>query len=550
MEKLIIVDDERSTRRGLRVCMDWAKYGIEVAGEAENGRKGLELAEALQPDIVLTDVRMPVMDGIEMTGRLRALLPEVKVVFVSGYDEVDYLKTAMKMDAVDYILKPVHLPELTEVVEKIVTLTHRERGRRDLLQRMSARLHESMPLLRERFFVQLIRGGESGGEHDGAALGRRAAFLELGLACEASYAVLLVSIDNSQAVFEAMPEREAELVSFAVCNICQEVLEAEQAGFVFEHRRGEYVLAVQLGERGGIESLVPLAERLKADLSGSLGRLAGGISLTIGIGGVASGLGQLHASYAMAYEAIAHKLYLGRNRVIAFDALGSERAVDFGGWHARIAELAALLKSADRSALQAQLSETFAALAAERTIGYKDSQRICLQLLLKISEFVAEFGFGTEALSRREAEAWARVAQLETLEDMQCELLGLLEAVCDAVERRKRTRSHEAVRSIVQIVESEYGGNLTIADIAAKVYLSQTYICLLFKQETGETINEYITRVRMHKAQELLRDTDLKLAEVCFAIGYAEPSYFSKQFRKWAGMNPREYRDTYREDRG
>ncbi len=99
MEKLIIVDDEASTRHGLKVCIDWEKYGIEVAGEAVNGRKGLELAEQVRPDIVLTDVKMPVMDGIEMAGQLKASLSEVKIVFISGYDDINYLKTAMQMSS-------------------------------------------------------------------------------------------------------------------------------------------------------------------------------------------------------------------------------------------------------------------------------------------------------------------------------------------------------------------------------------------------------------------------------------------------------------------
>ncbi len=126
---------------------------------------------------------------------------------------------------------------------------------------------------------------------------------------------------------------------------------------------------------------------------------------------------------------------------------------------------------------------------------------------------------------RRGGDAWERLAMLETLEDMKREVAELVESVCAAVETRKGTRTHEVVRDIARIVEEGHPGNLTIADIAAKVFLSQTYIRLLFKHETGET--------------------NMKLADVCFAIGYAEPSYFTKQFRKWTGMNPSDFRELY-----
>ena len=546
MYKLIIVDDEYSTRNGLKICIHWFDYGIEVAGEAENGNKGLELADRVRPDIVLTDVKMPGMDGIEMVKRLKERHPDTKIVFISGYDDIEYLKSAMKMDAVDYILKPVNLQELTTVIEKIMAMSKREENRKDMLQRLSAKLNESIPLLREKFFIQLIKDGNM----DRASTEKRIDFLDLRLPYQAPYCAIIIGIDNPRTVFEKMPEQNTQLISFAIQNICREVVEARASGSVFEHQRGEYVLIVELPENEGEEIIFPLVSELMASLNGFLNRMIGGISLTIGIGGTVEHLGRLADSYQMASGAIERKLFLGRNQVVTFDAMAARKDVDYRAINERMASLSSVLKSGNAGQVSQRLDALFEELRGSSGIGYIDCQRIGLQVLLVASQFLSESGIRAGDLGERESEAWAQLMKLETLDDMSHHLKVYLTQVCEQIEYREDRRIPEVITEIMRIIQERYSENLTIADIASQVYLAKTYICLLFKQETGETINEYITRVRMEKAKELLNGTDRKLAEICTAIGYAEPSYFTKQFRKYTGMNPSDYRDIHRRTNG
>ncbi|TVX96276.1 response regulator [Cohnella terricola] len=546
MYKLIIVDDEYSTRNGLKLCIHWFDYGIEIAGEAENGNKGLELADRVQPDIVLTDVKMPGMDGIEMVKRLKERHPDTKIVFISGYDDIEYLKSAMKMDAVDYILKPVNLQELTTVIEKIMAMSKREENRKDMLQQLSAKLNESIPLLREKFFVQLIKDGNM----DRASTEKRIDFLDLLLPYQAPYCAIIIGIDNPRTVFEKMPEQNTQLISFAIQNICREVIEARASGSVFEHQRGEYVLIVELPENEGEEIIFPLVSELMASLNGFLNRMIGGISLTIGIGGTVEHLGRLADSYQMASDAIERKLFLGKNQVVTFDAMAARKDVDYRAINERMTSLSSVLKTGNAGQVSQRLDALFEELRGSSGIGYIDCQRIGLQVLLVASQFLSESGIRAGDLGERESEAWAQLMKLETLDDMSHHLMVYLTQVCERIEHREERKIPEVITEIMRIIQERFSENLTIADIASQVYLAKTYICLLFKQETGETINEYITRVRMEKAKELLNGTDRKLAEICTAIGYAEPSYFTKQFRKFTGMNPSDYRDIQRRTSG
>ncbi|WP_020620528.1 response regulator transcription factor [Paenibacillus daejeonensis] len=542
MYKLIIVDDEYSTRNGLKLCINWFEYGIEVVGEAENGNKGTELANRIRPDIVLTDVKMPSMDGIEMVNRLKNELPDTKFVFISGYDDIGFLKSAMKMDAVDYILKPVNLEELKAVIQKIMAMTKQEESRRDMLQQMNARLNQSIPLLREKFLIQLIRDRHA----DRISMEKRIDFLDLMLPYESPYCALIIRINNPRTVFAAMTEQNTQLISFAIQNICQEIVEERISGSVFEHQRGEYVLLLALPEREGEDIIFPLVTELMDSLNSFLSRMAESISLTIGVGGTVQHLGLLTDSYMMAAEAIERKLFLGKNQVITFDVMAAQQDVDYRLINERITVFASVLKTGDATQVSLQLDKLFEELRTSLGIGFVDCQRICLQLLLATSQFLSEFGMRMGDLGERESEAWSQLMKLETIDDMSLHIKKHLMMVCEQIESRREKPIPEVITSIIRIIHERFSDNLTIADIASQVYLAKTYICLLFKQETGETINEYLTKVRMEKAKERLKDSDQKLAEICASIGYSEPSYFTKQFRKYTGMNPSDYRDLHR----
>lgn len=543
MYKLIIVDDEPATRHGLRVCVDWAAYGVEIAGEADGGEAGLRLAERVRPDIVLTDVKMPGMDGIEMVRRLRQSFERLSVIFVSGYDDVDYLKQAMKYAAVDYILKPVQLDELLQVVRKVVDMSNREADRQALWTEMNAKLRESMPLLRERFFAQLLAGEAEG---DLQALENRIDFLDLSLPLKADYCALVVSMDNREAILRQIGRKEAELVSFSVLNICEEIVRDRLSGYAVEHRAGEYVILLRLSGDEEQEAIFPLVTQLKEQLSAFMERFIR-TSLTVGVGHRVDQLRDVPYSYFTAMEAVRQKLFLGTNQIITVDDMETGQNIDLRHIHARVNALPSLLKSGMEEKALAFLDSLFEELAACRGMTRHHCRIVALQVLTGASHFLIEYGMASAGIERRERELWEVLFQLETIQDMREALGDYLLQVCRAVGERRDRKTHEVIERIKTVVLERYHENLTIGDIATQVFFSSTYICLLFKQETGETINDFITKTRMDKAKELLVDTSYKLHEICALIGYAEPSYFSKQFKKTVGMSPSEYRDIYAE---
>ncbi|MCY9660919.1 response regulator [Paenibacillus chondroitinus] len=535
MFRLVIVDDEPTVRHGLMSYFEWEKYGIEVVGEADDGDVGLEVIESLKPDIVLTDVRMPQMDGIRLSHAIKARFPLMKIVFVSGHDDADYLKSALKVNAVDYIFKPVDRLELAAVVERVVNELKEAEQERTYIVDMQAKLTQSMPLLREKFLMSLIRDGIP---HSGR-IKDRLDFLGLVLPSDAVYWTIVVKIDDSDQVVATRSERDQQLLAYSILNIIQEIIGKYMQGYVFENRNGEYVGILRMGEEDTQEEmLLGMAEDIRDSLLKWLK-----ISVTIGVGERISELAALPQSYNRAQEAADHRWYLGKSRIISIDHLEHDNESVYRFDAAQGERIISVVKSSDKTALHAELDDVFIPLAQNRRLGFSNARNVSLQLILLTSRLLQELNMLGPDMEKKERDLWERIFKQERMADLRQIVEEHLLQVSESIEEKRKGKPKNVIERIHALIEQRYAENLQIGDIAKEVYLSSTYMCLLFKQETGETINEFLTKVRIEKAKELLSDPRNKFYEVCFMVGYSDPSYFSKLFKKYVGLTPSAYRD-------
>ncbi|OCT13006.1 AraC family transcriptional regulator [Paenibacillus pectinilyticus] len=535
MFKLVIVDDEPTVRYGLSQYFDWKAYGIEVVGEADDGDVGLEVIEREKPDIVLTDVRMPNMDGIQMSNQLSEQFPHIKIVFVSGHDDAEYLKSALKVKAVDYMFKPVNLGELTIVIERLVDILHAERQERKLIEDMQVKLIESMPLLREKFLMSLIREGIM----YPSRVQDRINFLGLTLPLEGAYWVIAIRIDDATEIAQTRSERDQQLLSYSVLNIVQELIERHIGGYVFENQIGEFVGILRMTEEEDQENLLfTLAQEVRESLHSYLK-----ISVTIGVGERISRLASLPQSYTQAKEAADQRWFLGKNQIISMDNLEQDQESVYRFDVSQQERMVSSLKSADSEKVREELREVYSGLSRNRTNGIAYGRNISLQLLLLASRILLELHVSKQDLEAKENELMASVFQQETLRDLRGLVESHLLEVCERIGEKRNGKSKNVIERTRAIIDTRFAENLQVGDIATEVFLSTTYLCLLFKQETGETINEYMTKARVNQAKMLLKDPANKFYDVCYAVGYSDPSYFSKIFKKYTGYTPSSYRE-------
>lgn len=534
MIKLFIVDDEPNTREGLRYYFDWHKYDIEVVGEADDGSIALEPILRLLPDIVLTDIRMPEMDGLQLANKLRDAKSETKIIFVSGYEDINYLKTALKVKAVDYILKPVNLEELAAVIEKTIKAINEEKAEKRLIYEMNAKLIESMPTLREKFFMTLVRDGID----EEIDINEKIRFLELQLPNDANYCVIALSIDDKLTKFEYMTEKDKQIMCFSIINICEELINKSMSGYIFENRIGEYVCILKIKPSDPEDNLYTLISDIKESMLKYLK-----ISFTIGVGFIVHGLVNLSKSYSKAYENVSQRLFLGKNNIITVDSLETEEDFTYKFDIEKVQQLTNLLKSVDEIKLTKAIEEIFMQISKYKYANVKYCINVCLQLLLTSSRVLMELQINNEEIDIDENEVWEELFKLETLEDMKNSVTRYFVKLCKHISIKRNKKCRNVIEQIKKIIDNKYKENIGINDIAQEVYLTTTYLCMVFKQETGETVNDYLTKVRIEKARELLKEPKNKLYDICYEIGYSEPGYFSKIFKKHTGLTPSEYRE-------
>lgn len=530
MYRAIIADDEAIVRNGLIKHFNWGKYNIEVAGEAENGRDALAMAEKYRPDIVVTDVRMPFMDGIELADRLKKLDERIKVIFISGYDDIDYLKKALKLDAIDYILKSIDLDEFDQTIRRVISKIEREDKEKHMLARMETKLAQSIPLLQEKLLMTLIRDDNI----NMPLLQERIDYLELNLRSDSYYCLLVSQIQNRYLVYSGASEHDRQLLSFAVLNVSEEIMNKYYKGIVFESGQGEFTFILPPEDDNYEAALLDFSEELASALQDSLD-----ISVIYGVSGSLAKVDEFKESYQKAVRAIYCGYTLGKNQKLTVDKNSEQRSIPRQAWEDM---LAASLNSGDRLLISRNFERIFSQISSTLSEEQISNELFYLLLLpdriLSDLRVKGELSYGN---TRTLCERFYCCADFEE----RCELIRAVYAeVAGLIGSRRDSQTDLVIARIRQIMKESFTQPLTIAELAEKVYLTPTYICLLFKQETGITINDYLIKLRIEYAKELLEKPEMKLYDICGAVGYTSPSYFSRLFKKQTGFSPSEYRDT------
>lgn len=533
---VFLVEDEIVTREGIRDTVDWRGAGFEFCGEAPDGEIALPLIEAKQPDVLITDIKMPFMDGLQLSRLVRERLPTAKIVILSGHDEFGYAQEAIKLGVAEYLLKPVGVREMHNLLTRLAAQLEGERRARADLQTLQQRVASELPLRRERFLLKLLTVGS-----DAAAAIAESRDLGLDLVAVA-FQVLVVRVDLAAG---------AGAGDFAACDTVYQALADLTANLAPD------LGAAHLVKKDVDEFAVILKAESPAAVQGSSRRLAAAIhgqvaphvraTLRTGIGDAQQRLCEINHSFSSALLA----LHSGRRH-----ELESAATRDAAG-----AELLRLDKQALddflRYGSEAEFPAMFDAYAGALSPAALRSPAIRSYLLTDIvlatARAVHQHGGNADALFAEYgnlAVAPAAAGAAAGAPGLPSELDALREqtrAVClwalHARENYAGSRHGPLIQRARAYLEQRYAApELSLNDVAAHVGLSPNHLSTVFSSEVGETIRDYVTRLRMERAKELLRTTNLSAAEVCARVGYNDPHYFSAAFKRATGLSPRHFR--------
>lgn len=535
-KKIMIVDDEEIIRNGIVTYIDWDRYGYSIVGEAENGKKALEVARQVKPEIILTDIYMPIMDGIEFAREIKKILPDVVIIYLSGYDEFTYAQKAIEIGIFRYITKPLQEPQLLEVLEDArKDLEHRELEKVQV-KKLKDLIRDSLPLLKERFFLNLIRGKYKENE-----IKSKLDYLNIEIPYE-QFFCMIISLDDYFLLAETQSEDDLNLIKFAVQNISEEILsDVQGCFFMFEEKQNE--IGVLFNYSGGFSSflsaLYPGLQKIQDSM-----RMYFKTTVTIGIGRSCDSLTKVAESYGEAVEALEFRTMYGKNSILFIGDMKPAakyrmKADSFEKWN----ELITAVKSGDLEKAVDMTEKVFQFLKADRSIKKEQIHLLVIQSLIKLGQIILEYdGDITEVYGEKFSPL--DLLNYDILEDMQCKLTEIVKKTVEFVNLKRKIVSRNFILKAKEFITESYAlEEMNLSMIADKVCVSPGYLSQLFKQVEGESCIEYLTKVRINHAKKLLKETTLKTYEIAEKVGYSDPQYFSTCFKRIVGVSPTAYRD-------
>ena len=529
MLKIFLVEDEIVMREGIKNNIDWEREGFEFAGEASDGELAYPLIQKTRPDILITDIRMPFMDGLELSRLVKQEMPYIKIIILSGYDEFEYAKEAINIGITEYLVKPISGVKLLEAVKKVAKVVEEEQQQRNYLETFEKEQEENARIARQRFFRRLVSE-----KQPVSTLLREGRESGMELAANRYNIVLFqIFVGEETDGYSEEQSRAAEAI---------EQMTEEMPG----------VIPVELGLDGWAfivketeeKTLGRTVEDLLEQLKKTVTAISPGMEYFGGVGLEAGRLSELGRCYEEANRAFAYRYLKKRNQFIFSGA--EEEELNIGSLNLdkmdrKIVE--SFLKTGTSAEIPHFIDEYFESLGEKNMQSLLYRQYVTMDMYFGAVAILEQMGYTSSDLVERCGDFKTMAAVFSTVKQTKDYLQKLFEAVMELRETVSRRKYSSLLKTAQEYIRRNYDNeDISLNAVAASVNLSPNHFSTIFSQETGQTFIEFLTSVRMEKAKELLRSTSMKTAEIAFEVGYKDPHYFSYLFKKTQECTPREYR--------
>ncbi|MCI8648963.1 MAG: response regulator [Anaerotruncus sp.] len=526
--KVIIVDDEAEIRDGIRCKIDWAGNGFELVSSAENGQEALELSEQLHPDVVLTDIKMPFMDGLTLAKHLAERMPATKLVLFSGFDDFEYAQKAIQLNVVQYILKPIDAAELTEVLQRLKTQLDTEFAEKRDIEALRAHYQSSLPLLREQFYCRLIDGRMSS-----QRIREQAALYEIDLS-GSWWTVVLLHIDAGNA--DSAFAQESELIPLSVKQLADEgIRHCCQRSLIYN----DYVAIIaSFDEQSQVLTLIDDLNHVCTQARRFLN-----LALTAGVGAPCSDLSSLYYSTQGARSALDYRVLMGAGRAIYIGDVEPDPSAQLQFSEQESRELISAIKLGTPESIHTAAERFLSQFRAAR-LPLGQFQLYFIEMMAELLKIVRAYQLDIEELFGKDFDGNFHLSRFDSLEELANWFLDTCLKISTLI-RRERTYSARATADRAkQFITTHYSDpDISVEMLCDHLHVSPAYFSTLFKKETGMSFVTYLTDVRMDQAVRLLSTTELKTYEISLQVGYIEPNYFSYVFKKRFGISPTKYRN-------
>lgn len=524
---LLLVDDEPLIRKNLISSIDWQKHDIQIVGEAGDGIEALAKIEELRPDMVIMDVHMPRMDGIQVAEMIKDSPHKPSLIFLSGIREFEYAQKALLFEAECYLLKPVKSEELCEMVEKVKNKIWREKYRSEYSNRLKRQIAENLDVLREQFLNRWIRS-----EMDAGALAEKFAFFGMDLPSE-TYVLALIDVEQLKDANRS--EEERQMLKYTISDLAGKVTSHQPNCILFVTYEEQFALLLT-GNHTDSGMVADTCTSIMNTLSDVLD-----VRVTIGVSRLARTPDQLPSCFKEAREALSHRFFRDGSSILHISDVrvkrerGPEIVIPYEN-------LALYLKQGNTDLISAELSATFAQIREQSSLGYDHVITVALRITSSFLSVIHELGYTQEEVFNDGRNPYIELLGQKHIADLQRSVETVSETIAAFINGKKSHKNAKTIQKAKDYIESHLSNSeLTLKLVSEEVGMSYTYFSHLFKQLTNESFSDYVNKVRTKKAKELLESSGLRVFEVAFAVGFKDPHYFSQCFKTMYGLSPTEY---------
>lgn len=518
MLRFIVVDDNIADLNGISEILDWETIGFELVGRAADGHEGLELALKVKPDMVITDVSMPVLSGLDMIKEIKKTLPETKFIVMSCFDDFEFVQKAIEEQALYYILKPIDVDELLKAVLTVKDVRELAIKREMKEYSIKQQIKRDIAGLREYFMINLVNG------HTGDIDEMRGRMKYLGIE-EKPYRVVYISVsgDTGDAVY---------VNEFKVRKIFNETVLSKMKGIIFFCEKA--MAAVVFGPDSKLNDLI-------TEFFGQISEETCGINIAI------SNTEESFAKICERFESVKQLAGMTDEKysgILYEEENGDSSMLSEFSIGTLYSEISGFFRKDDKNLID-EFADKYLG-----SVGYSAdyARSFCFSAVSIVYTLLADENEDFGKIFGNRDEIWQKISSFNFNFDIKQWLVNILTGINNYLIEDNKNKYMQIIEDIKQIVKKSGGKDVTIRSIAEKIQMSSGYINKIFKQYTAQTINEYILDCRMAEAKRRLADPYVKVYEVAEKVGYESTAYFTAVFKQFYGMTPNEYRTSQKGD--
>lgn len=523
MLKAMLVDDEALSIKMLENLINWDQYGIEIAATAADGLEAVERYKECEPNIVITDIKMPNLDGIEFIKKIREINSEIEFILISAYAEFGFVKEAIKFGCSNYLLKPIDELELEKTLQKVVS---------KISDKIITKKYVAKSELQKK--KQLLRDFMKTGQRSDAACKVFAEFNKH----SGPFALMDVSL-NSETIndYVGLSDLAGEQINYVLDRI-EAILSTHGDCLIFEYEEYSWLIAV-------FDQTIPQIVSIAQEIESSLLRECK-LNTKICFSRISASALDLPLLYDQVMQCMKYSLFIDHASILGHGYNCGEEEFNKLRIAALTRDMAESLKQHNTIEASGIMDEVF---EISENISPRDLGHIytfCFETLLHVKAILTADDRDAAANIEILNTTYPQIASISSMGKLRAFMTDVIRTV-SYIGREEDDSYCALVKSGIEYITYNYNCNLSLDKICEHLAVSKNYFCYLFKRDTGSSIWAYLTHIRMEKAREYLENTDWKSYMIAYSIGYDNPSYFSRLFKKLYGMTPSEYREAYLE---